>query len=296
MGVLVIHALPANVAAIRPHHWAKNLLIFAPIILGQRWASVEAWRSAAVCFLSFSLFASFIYILNDLLDRESDRLHATKRLRPIASGRITRPTAGIIAILLLVGGAVSALSLPQPARLAILAYVVSATVYSTWAKSLPVVDVLLLGSFYTMRVLAGGAATSIRISPWTLAFCMFLFLSIALAKRYVEVERHGPSDRRGYRSEDSRALLALGVGSGLMAVQVLALYIYSPEVRALYARPEILWLMCPVVLYWIAHMWVVAGRGELADDPLIFALRDSSSYVAALFAAGVLLAAKFIER
>ena len=161
MGVLVIHALPANVAAIRPHHWAKNLLIFAPIILGQRWASVEAWRSAAVCFLSFSLFASFIYILNDLLDRDSDRLHATKRLRPIASGRITRPRAGIIAILLLVGGAVSALSLPQPARLAILAYVVSATVYSTWAKSLPVVDVLLLGSFYTMRVLAGGAATSI---------------------------------------------------------------------------------------------------------------------------------------
>jgi hypothetical protein len=111
----------------------------------------------------------------------------------------------------------------------------------------------------------------------------------------VEVERHGPNDRRGYRPEDSRALLALGIGSGLMAVQVLALYIYSLEVRALYSRPEILWLMCPVVLYWIGHMWVIAGRGELADDPLMFALRDSSSYAAAVCAAGVLLAAKFIE-
>ena len=296
MGVLVNQALPASLTAIRPHHWAKNLLVFSPIILGHRMDDSETWKSASICFLSFSMFASFVYILNDLLDRNSDRGHATKRLRPIASGRISRLQAGMIAALLLSGGVGSALYLPQPARLAIVGYVVSATVYSAWAKSLAVVDVLLLGSFYTMRVIAGGAATDIPISPWTLAFCMFLFLSIALAKRYVEVERHGPNDRRGYRPEDSRALFALGIGSGLMAVQVLALYIYSPEVRSIYSRPEILWLMCPVVLYWIAHMWVVAGRGELADDPLIFALRDSSSYAAGACAVAVLLAAKFMER
>ena len=287
----MIQALQPAVIAARPHHWAKNLLVFSPIILGHRWADPSAWRGAALCFLSFSLFASFVYILNDLLDRDADRNHARKRLRPIASGMLTRTQAGSLAAVLLIAGAGMAFALPVEARLVIIGYVVGATLYSVWAKSIALIDVLLLAAFYTIRVIAGGAATNIVITPWTLAFCMFLFLSLALAKRYVEVERHGPADRRGYRQEDARVLLALGIGTGLLSVQVLALYIYSPEVRELYARPGVLWLMCPIVLYWLARVWLIAGRGELADDPVLFALHDGGSYLAAACAVIVLLGA-----
>lgn len=287
--------LPA-VAAARPHHWAKNLLVFAPVVLAHRWTDGSVNRSAAICFVSFSLFASFVYILNDLLDRHTDRRHPVKRFRPIASGALSRPQAGVLAAVLLAAGAATAMALPQPARLVILGYVAGAVFYSTWAKSLALVDVILLGSFHTMRVIAGGMATGITISPWTLAFSMFLFLSLALAKRYVEVSRHGPALRRGYREDDKRALLALGIGCGLMSIQVLALYIYSSEVRELYTRPEILWLMCPVVLYWISRVWLLAARGELAEDPLVFALRDAGSYAAGACACLVLLAATFWGR
>lgn len=285
--------LQSALAAARPHHWSKNLLVFAPVFLGHRWTDPDAIRSAAVCFMSFSLFASFVYILNDLLDRDSDRTHPSKRYRPIASGRLSRSHAGAAAALLLLSGAALATMLPQMARLVIIVYVLCSTIYSIWAKSLPVVDVVLLGGFYAARVIAGGLATSIPISPWTLAFCMFLFFSLALAKRYVEVERHGPSERRGYKAEDARALLAMGIGSGMMSVQVLALYINSPEVRALYSAPEILWLMCPVVLYWIARLWLIAARGELADDPVVFALRDPASYGAGACAGLIVIAAAF---
>ena len=256
----------------------------------------SVWRSAALCFVSFSFFASFVYILNDLLDRDADRSHPAKRLRPIASGAMTRLQAAALACLLLAAGSAVGTQLPHEARVTILSYVFAATLYSTWAKGVVLVDVLLLGSFYTVRVIAGGAATGITISPWTLAFCMFLFLSIALAKRYVELERHGGSIRRGYRPQDARALMALGVGSGLLSIQVLALYIYSPEVRDLYRRPELLWAMCPVVLYWIGRVWMLAGRGELADDPVVFALQDPASYAAGGAAIAVLLAGTFLER
>jgi 4-hydroxybenzoate polyprenyltransferase len=281
---------PAAIAA-RPHHWAKNLLVFAPIILGHRWADPAAWKSAAVCFLSLSFFASFVYVLNDLFDREADLNHPRKCLRPVASGALSRRQAGAIAVILLIAGAAAAFALPFPARLVIIGYVLGATLYSAWAKAIALIDVLLLAAFYTIRVIAGGAATAIDITPWTLAFCMFLFLSLALAKRYVEVNRHGPCDRRGYRQEDARVLLGLGLGTGLLSVQVLALYIHSPEISDLYARPGVLWLMCPIVFYWLARIWLMAGRGELADDPVVFALRDAGSYSAAACAAIVLLGA-----
>ena len=287
----MIQSFKPAASVVRPHHWAKNLLVFAPIILGHKWADPEVWWRACICFVSFSLFASFVYILNDLLDREADRNHARKRLRPIASGTLTPMQAGSLAAGFFIAGAATLFALPVAARVVTIGYVLGSSFYSIWAKSIPLIDVLLLASFYTIRVLAGGAATGIVITPWTLAFCMFLFLSLALAKRYVEVDRHGPNHRRGYRHEDSRILLVMGVGTGLLSVQVLALYIYSPEVRELYARPGVLWLMCPIVLYWLARIWLIAGRGELADDPVLFALRDSASYWAALCAFIVLLAA-----
>ena len=232
-----------------------------------------------------------MYILNDLLDREADRNHARKRLRPIASGVLTPIQAGSLAAGISRCWSRNRAGFAFEARMVMIAYVLGSTLYSIRAKSIALIDVLLLASFYTIRVLAGGAAANIVITPWTLAFCMFLFLSLALAKRYVEVDRHGPADRRGYRQEDARILLVMGLGTGLLSVQVLALYIYSPEVRELYARPGLLWLMCPIVLYWLARIWLIAGRGELADDPVVFALRDAASYWAALCAIVVLLGA-----
>jgi 4-hydroxybenzoate polyprenyltransferase len=280
-------------AAVRPHHWAKNVLVIAPIVLAHRWGDTILWARAGLCFAAFSAAASAVYVINDILDIAADRKHPSKRMRPVASGALSRSAALGLASILLAIAAFCCAALPRGAAVVVGLYVVSAILYSAWLKAVAVVDVLLLGAFYALRVIAGGAATEIAISPWTLAFSMFLFLSLALAKRYVEVRRHGPSERRGYREDDARVLLALGVGTGLLAVQVLALYIYSPEVRQLYARPELLWLICPVLLGWIAHVWLVAGRGELHDDPLLFAAGDAGSYATAATAGIILILATF---
>ena len=279
------------VIAARPHHWTKNLLVFAPIILGHRWSAPPVWYAAGIAFLAFCCFASATYILNDLLDANSDRDHPLKKNRPIASGALGRGPAALATILLLAVGSLAALQTARGSRIALVLYVVSSVLYSKWLKSVALIDVLLLGGFYTIRVLAGGAATGIAISPWTLAFSMFLFLSLAIAKRYIEVDRHGPSARRAYRTEDKTTLQLLGVGTGLMSIQVLALYINSPEVLALYSSPRYLWLMCPVILYWIARVWLRAARRELTDDPLIFALKDPASYLAGACALFILVLA-----
>jgi 4-hydroxybenzoate polyprenyltransferase len=290
-------SLVANVVtAARPHHWAKNVLVFVPILLGHYWRSPGVWPRATLCFAAFSALASAVYVFNDILDRDADMKHPAKRLRPIASGVLSPSNAAVLCVILLLAGSAIAWMLPEETRWILAGYVGGSALYSLLLKAHAVVDVLALGTFYTLRVIAGGSATGIAISPWTLAFSMFVFFSIALAKRYVEVNRHGPSERRGYREADAPVLLALGIGTGLLAVQVLALYIYSPEVRQLYARPEVLWLMCPVMLCWIARLWLLAGRGELNDDPLIFALRDKGSYATAGCAAVILMAATFASR
>ena len=281
------------IAAVRPHHWAKNVLVFAPIVLAHRWGDAILWARAGLCFTAFSCAASAVYVVNDVLDVEADRKHPSKRGRPVASGALSRTAALLLAFVLFALAAVSATVVSSATAVVVGVYAAAAVLYSASLKAFAVVDVLLLGAFYALRVIAGGAATDIAISPWTLAFSMFLFLSLALAKRYVEVTRHGPSERRGYRKDDARVLLALGVGTGLLAVQVLALYIYSPEVRQLYGRPELLWLICPVLLGWIARVWLFAGRGELHDDPLLFALRDAGSYATAAAAGMILILATF---
>jgi 4-hydroxybenzoate polyprenyltransferase len=277
--------------AARPHHWAKNLLVVAPVLSGHRWQDATAWTQAGLCFAGFSALASAVYVLNDILDRDADRKHPSKQYRPVASGALSVPAATLLSVALALVGIVIARMLPESAAWVLGIYVIASVVYSTLLKSHAIVDVIALGSFYTLRVLAGGFAAGIRISPWTLAFSMFIFLSVALAKRYVEVDRHGPSERRGYLAADSSVLLALGVGTGLLAVQVLALYINSPEVRQVYSRPEVLWLMCPVMLCWIGRVWLIAGRGELNDDPLIFAFKDPGSYVTGVLTATIILAA-----
>lgn len=281
--------------ALRVHQWSKNLLVFVPILLGHRFHDLNAWSSAVILLVAMSLCASASYMLNDLMDLEADRSHPQKRKRPFASGALGL-AYGLAGIPLLLAGA-GGLSwfLPASARLWLCAYLALTFTYSVFLKERLLVDVFLLAGLYTLRVLAGGSATRIAISPWTLAFSMFLFLSLAMVKRYSElVSAAATSDalpRRNYYRSDLNVLSSLGTASGYIAVLVLALYIHSPEVTNLYRHPLWLWLLCPLVAYWISRMWVFANRGAILSDPILFALRDRISYlVGALSAALFLLA------
>ena len=283
------------IRALRVHQWSKNLLVFVPILLAHRYRDVTALYHAAILFLTFSACASSAYLLNDLMDLEADRSHAKKRGRPIASGALGMiyAIAGV-PLLLFVAGVLSTL-LPAAARWWLLAYFALTVAYSVALKEELLVDVLLLATLYTLRVLAGGSAIGIIISPWTLAFSMFLFLSLAMVKRYSElnVVNHLSDDlpRRNYYRSDLHMLGSLGTASGYIAVLVLALYIHSPEVVILYRHPMVLWALCPLIAYWISRIWILANRGAIPDDPIVFALTDGISYrVAALSAALILLA------
>ena len=283
--------------ALRVHQWSKNLLVFVPILLGHRFRDLGAWSSAAILLVAISLCASAAYMLDDLMDLEADRAHPEKRQRPFASGALglIDGLAGIPLLLASAGGL--SWFLPASTRLWLCAYLVLTFTYSVFLKERLLVDVFVLAGLYTLRVLAGGSATGIAISSWTLAFSMFLFLSLAMMKRYSElVSAAATSDalpRRDYYRSDLNVMSSLGTASGYIAVLVLALYIHSPEVTNLYRHPLWLWVLCPLVAYWISRMWVFANRGAISSDPILFALRDRISYlVGGLSAALFLLASR----
>lgn len=278
----------------RLHQWAKNILIFVPLVTSHR---LELIGEALIGFFAFGLCVSGIYLLNDVADVASDRLHPTKRHRPIASGRMSR-RLGLMggAALLAVGLAGSGWLLPPRFIGLVGVYVAVNLAYTTWLKRKPVLDVIILAGFYVLRVLLGGAAIGVTISPWLLAFSMFLFLSLALIKRYVDLlDMRATGQRnsagRAYEVGDIELFRTLGPASGYMAVLVLAFYVNSEAVRRLYSEPDWLWLLCPVLLYWVTRMWFIAHRGTMAADPLVHAMRDRVSYVVALLTAGVLLLA-----
>jgi 4-hydroxybenzoate polyprenyltransferase len=278
----------------RLHQWAKNVLIFVPLVTAHR---LDLIGHALMGFLLFGLCVSGVYLLNDVMDVASDRLHPTKRHRPIASGRMSRGLGiGAGLALLVVGLAGSGLLLPLRFLGLVGVYVVLNVGYTTWLKRKPILDVIILAGFYVLRLLLGGAAIEVAISAWLLAFGMFLFLSLALIKRYVDLldmeatgQRH--SSGRAYEVGDLALFRTLGPASGYMAVLVLALYVNSEAVRRLYGEPDWLWLLCPVLLYWVMRMWFIAHRGTMTSDPLIFAVRDKVSYVVVLLIGGVLLLA-----
>jgi 4-hydroxybenzoate polyprenyltransferase len=277
---------------IRVYQWVKNLLVFLPLLAAHRLADPLGLQQCATAFLCFSVLASSAYVLNDLCDIEADRAHPRKRLRPLASGAIAPVTAVWLALLLLVAGVFLALRLSPLFQLAAAGYLGGTLLYSFLVKRLVGPDVLWLAGLYTLRVLGGAAATQITPSFWLLAFSIFLFLSLALVKRVSELAAQpagtGQLRNRGYLPADLEALTGLGTASGLGAVIVLALYIRSPEVLALYARPYGLWLLCPLLLYWIMRVWLGARRGWIREDPIVFAFRDPQSL--ALFAlAGLIL-------
>lgn len=268
--------------AVRWHQWLKNLLVFVPPIMAHRMADWSAMGSAVLAFISFSLCASSGYLVNDLLDLKADREHPTKRHRPLAAGQISETTAYRLLAGLFFGSVLVALLLPSLFLGILILYFWFTTAYSWRLKQAAIVDVLVLAGLYTLRIIGGGAASSTPVSFWLLAFSMFLFLSLALVKRYAELT--GLADRggewlagRGYGAGDLETLAQFGSTSAFMAVLVLALYINSDAVRDLYGRPEVIWLLCPLVLYLLTRVWLLARRGELEEDPLVFLLRDRRS-------------------
>lgn len=274
--------------ALRPHQWLKNLLVFLPIVAAH---NSEAIGAAIVAFVAFSLTASSVYLINDLMDLPADRAHPRKRLRPFAAGLIPIGR-GVLLAPALVGAAVllSVLFLP-PLFLGVLAgYYVVTFAYSMLLKRKLIIDVWTLGGLYTFRILAGAAAGDVPLSFWMLGFSMFLFLSLAAVKRQAELGdqiRSGRSSQgRAYEPEDLPILQGIALAAGYAAVIVLALYVDSPNVSPLYARPVYLWAVCPLLLYWISRMVMVTHRGAMTDDPIVYAVTDRKS-LAVIALAGI---------
>lgn len=294
-------SVKAMIRAMRPHHWLKNGLVFVPILLNHNVFDPYALFCGAVAFFAFSFLASSIYLLNDILDVEADRRHPTKCKRPLAAGEITeRQAYAAVPVLLIASFALSWL-LPEPQSflLALGAYLVLALAYLFVLKRKLLVDVLGLAALHTLRILAGNAAADIPVSSWLLAFSMFLFLSLALVKRYAELritqDQSGLKKAgRGYHAEDIEALSQLGMASGCTCALIMALYVDSAAVKKLYTHPELIWLLCPVILYQMARIWFLARRGEMPDDPLVFMIRDWRSQVTGGFVVLVMIAATIL--
>ena len=265
--------------ALRPHHWIKNVLVFVPLIAAHE-TDFEMYLVAAGVFVALSTCASGTYLFNDLLDLPHDRGHPSKRHRPIAAGRTpARRMVGLGAILV-AGGLAFVFALSVAAAPFVLLYVMMTCVYSLWLKRRLFFDVIVLALLYGVRVLAGAAAASIMPSPWLLAFSLFAFLALAIVKRQTELAagRSAPAGR-AYVVEDLPLLAALGAASSFSTVVVLALYIQSPEVSERYGSPECLWLLCPLLIYWLGRLTLLANRGVVDDDPVVFTMRDRTSWL-----------------
>lgn len=287
--------LPA-LRALRMHQWVKNILLLVPAVLDHRLLDGPVVTRALAAFAAFCLAASGAYVLNDLLDLEADRAHRTKRNRPFASGELSARFGWMLAPLLFADALLIGVLLAGDFLWLLVLYIATTTAYSTWLKRIEVLDVIVLAGLYTLRVLAGIAATGVSFSSWLLAFSMFLFLSLAFLKRYAELTAFAAGDTenlkgRGYQRRDREWLGALGGAAGYLAVMVLALYINSDEVTVLYRRPPLLWLVCPPLLFWISRIWLHAYRGQVEDDPIVFTVRDPASYVVGGLVAIVLLGA-----
>lgn len=274
---------------LRLHQWAKNLIIFIPLVTSHRIFEVPLLLQAGFAFLAFSFLASGTYIFNDLCDLDNDRAHATKRLRPLAHGSVGLISA-VLGALLLVLLSVAIGSFLGPAFLGVLAvYFAVSALYSSKLKKIALVDVIVLAGLYIWRLVAGAVATGIVLSNWLISFALFVFASLALAKRYVELADDSraksgdqtPARGRGYVASDAHLVFAMGVASAVVSCLVVLLYVNSPEVVQLYRHPHVLFLLAPLVLYWTGRVWMLASRGQLHEDPVLFAIKDKCSYIVA---------------
>jgi 4-hydroxybenzoate polyprenyltransferase len=283
--------------ALRVHQWLKNTLLFVPLLTSHKLTELGLVLQAGYAFMAFSLCASSVYIVNDLRDLEADRQHPHKRFRPFAARLLNVKTGVLLVPLLLIGaGAITFLFLTPLFGASLALYVGLATAYTFYFKRVLIIDVLILAALYTLRVLSGGIAVSISVSHWLLAFSMFLFLSLAFLKRYSELRMTQQQHQmhvqgRSYAVEDIDLLRSIGPTSGYLSVLVLGLYINSKDVVPLYQHPAMLWLIGPCLLYWLTRMWLLANRGEMADDPLVFSVKDAQSYVVGFFVATIIILA-----
>ena len=276
--------LAAALRALRPAHWLKNLLIFAPVFVAHRFHEVALLEKSILTFVAFGLCASSGYLLNDMFDLEADRHHPKKQFRPFAAGALPLSFALYMIPALAISGCILGALVSPLLAVIVLAYFALSAAYSVYVKKVAVLDVLFLAGLYCVRLMAGSVAVGIWSSHWLLAFSIFLFFSLALVKRYGELiimrRIHGDGAKaRAYELSDAELLAAMGVASGYLAVLVLALYIASGQAESLYAGREFLWLLCPLLLYWISHVWLTAHRGRIENDPLIFAASDRTSQI-----------------
>jgi 4-hydroxybenzoate polyprenyltransferase/phosphoserine phosphatase len=280
--------------ALRPHQWAKNFLVFLPVLAAHEFGRLPA---ALAAFAAFSLVASSVYLLNDMLDLRADRAHPRKRLRPFAAGAIPLSHGAALAPALALVAAAVAAAFASPLFLGVLViYYATTFAYSLVLKRKLIVDVLVLAGLYTIRILGGAAATEVALSPWMLAFSMFLFLALASVKRQselVDLARDGreAGAGRAYRTDDLPVIRGVALSAGHAAVMVFALYINSPKVSGLYSRPELLWLVCPLLLYWLIRMVMATHRGRMTDDPIVYAAGDRISQLVVAMAGAVVVAA-----
>ncbi len=280
---------------LRVHQWVKNGLVFVPVLAAHLF-NVKAFAAACVAAVAFSMVASAIYIVNDLVDLESDRNHRSKKNRPLAAGTAPIWQALMVAMALPVGAFALALLLPPAFAVVLAAYLATTTAYSFWLKRKMMADIVALASLYTLRVIGGAVAVSTVPSEWILAFSMLIFTSLALLKRYVELGARldgampDPTNRN-YKKGDLPVIGALSAAAGFNAVTVFALYISSPTVNRMYTHPQALWLVCPILLYWIGRAIILAERRLIHDDPILFALKDRVSQLAFLALVVVIIAA-----
>ncbi len=282
--------------ALRLHHWLKNLLLFVPLVLAQRFSAPDLLANVGLAFIAFGLCASSVYLINDMLDLEADRHHPEKRRRPFAAGTLSLAWGfGSVPLLLMLSLGICGL-LPPLFLAMVEIYFILNLAYSFFLKRLVILDVTVLAILYTMRIMAGAVSVGIWPSDWLLAFSTFLFLSLALVKRFDELATMRALSGnlvqvRGYRVADQELLSSMGTVSGYVAVLVLVIYISSGAARVHYTRYYLIWFLCPLLLYWISYVWLVAHRGEMSDDPLVFTLRDQVSRVVLLLIALILLVA-----
>jgi 4-hydroxybenzoate polyprenyltransferase len=261
----------------------KNFIVFVPLITSHKITDLKLVANAVLAFIAFSLCASSVYVLNDLLDLEADRHHARKKFRPFAAGTLALSTGLLLCPAILALSAVVAWWISWNFFLVLALYFVLTTSYSIRMKQVALLDVFFLAGLYTMRLIGGHAATGIEYSFWLLAFSMFIFLSLALVKRFTELKALRMQNRtdtkgRGYVAGDLELVAMLGIANGFLAVMVMALYVNSDDVKILYIHQKALLMVCPLLLYWISRVWLIAHRGQMHDDPIVFALKDRASY------------------
>jgi 4-hydroxybenzoate polyprenyltransferase len=283
------------VGCLRVHQWSKNLLVLVPLLLSHK--AMEWWRLLATlqAVLAFSLVASGAYLINDLLDLEADRKHPDKKNRPIPRGDCSAiKTIGLASACVGFGMAISIAVSPSLAGL-MGVYLLAAVTYSLWLKRLPLIDIFMLIAFYCARILAGALAADVHISPWLIQFMLFCFFSLSAGKRVAELLTLLPwgegDERRGYRQKDLDLLTLFGTSAGLLSVLIVALYVNSPDVVGLYRRPNMLWLLCPMLLYWFTRLWMIIRRGELKGDPVMFAFHDTATWAVGAVVFAVFVAA-----